>query len=77
MAEKKKITMKYWDSLSENSRYRVLRRLFSNFSDSLNHDYAKEKAKDLDWMWHVIQRHTKMPVGECYYKTCVDNVWMM
>lgn len=77
MAEKKKITMKYWDSLSEDSRYRVLRRVFSNFPDSTNKDYAKEKAKSLDWMWSIIQRHVKQPTGESHYKTCTDNVWMM
>ena len=77
MADKKKITRKYWDSLSEDSRFRALRKVFSNFSDSVNRDYAKEKAKNLDWMWTIIQRHVKMPVGESHYKTCIDNTWLM
>lgn len=78
MTDKKKITMKYWDSLEEGSRYRVLRKLFSNFPDGINHQNAKEKAKDLDdWIWKIIQRHVKQPVGESHYKTCTDNVWMM
>lgn len=77
MADKKKITMKYWDSLEEGSRYRALRKVFSNFPDSSNHQYAKEKAKDLDWMWGIIQRHVKQPIGESHYKTCIDNTWLM
>ena len=75
--DKRKITQKYWNSLSVDSRYRALRKVFSNFSDSTNHDYAKLKAKDIDWMWSIIQRHVKQPVSEGYYKTCVDNTWMM
>lgn len=75
--DKRKITQKYWNSLSVDSRFRALRKVFSNFSDSTNHDYAKLKAKDIDWMWSIIQRHVKQPVSESYYKTCVDNTWMM
>ena len=75
--DKRKITQKYWNSLSVDSRYRALRKVFSNFSDSTNHDYAKLKAKDLDWVWSIIQRHVKQPVCQSYYKTCVDNTWMM
>jgi hypothetical protein len=75
--DKRKITQKYWNNLSVDSRYRALRKVFSNFSDSTNHDYAKLKAKDIDWMWSIIQRHVKQPVSESYYKTCVDNTWMM
>lgn len=78
MANKKKITQKYWDSLSEASRFRALRKVFSNFPDSVNHDYAKEKAKDLDWMWEIVQRHVKQPIGEnhYHYKTIIDNTWL-
>lgn len=76
MAEKKKITKKYWDSLSEDSRFRALRKVFSNFPDSVNHDYAKMKAKDLDWIWGIVEKHVKQPVGESFYKTCIDNTWI-
>ena len=77
MTNKKKITMKYWDSLEPSSRFRVLRKILSNFPDSVNHDYAKMKAKDLDFVWTLIQRHVKMPVGECHYRTCIHNCWLM
>lgn len=76
MADKKKITMKYWDSLEEGSRYRALRKVFSNFPDSVNKDYAKEKAKDLDWMWDIIQRHVKQPLDDSHYKTVIDKTWI-
>jgi len=74
--ETRRITQKYWDSLSEGSRYRALRKVFSNFSDSTNHDYAKEKAKDLDWMWEIIQRHVKQPLDSSHYKTVIDRTWI-
>ncbi|MBQ0142820.1 MAG: hypothetical protein KBT06_08500 [Prevotellaceae bacterium] len=78
MADKKKITMKYWDSLEEGSRFRALRKVFSNFPDSINRDYAKEKANKLDdWIWKIIQHHVKQPIGEKHYKTCIDNAWLM
>ncbi len=74
--ETKQITMKYWDSLSEGSRYRALRKVFSNFPDDVNHDYAKEKARDLDWMWEIIKRHVKQPTIETHYKTVIDKTWI-
>jgi len=72
----KRLTMKYWDSLSEDSRYRALRKVFSNFPDSTNRDYAKEKAKDLDWMWEVLVRHVKQPTNDSHYKTVIDRTWI-
>lgn len=77
MNKTKTITMKYWDSLSIDSRYRALRKVFSNFPDSVDRDYARLKAKDLDWMWKILQRHVKMPVGECNYRTYIDRTWLM
>ena len=76
MAETKKITQRYWNSLPESSRYRALRKVFSNFSDIVNEGYSKEKAKDLGWMWKIIQRHVKMPAGKSYYKTVIDRTWI-
>lgn len=73
---KKKITKKYWDSLEEGSRYRALRKVFSNFSDETNKVNVKEKAKDLSFIWDIIVRHVKQPVGESHYKTIIDNTWI-
>ena len=73
---KKRISQRYWDSLSEESRYRALRKVFSNFSDSTNHDYAKEKARNLDWVWGMIQRHVKQPTLPSEYKTVIDRTWI-
>jgi RNAse (barnase) inhibitor barstar len=75
MATTKKITMKYWDSLPEDSRYRALRKVLSNFSDETNHQYAKEKAKDLDFVWDIIKRHVKQPI-DSHYKTVIDHTWI-
>lgn len=72
----KRLTKKYWDSLSEGSRYRALRKVFSNFPDSINRDYAKQKAKALDWEWDIIQRHIKEPTDSNHYKTVVDRTWI-
>lgn len=76
MANTKRLTMRYWDSIPEDSRYRALRKVFSNFPDNLNRDYAKEKAKNLDWMWEVLVRHVKQPIGESHYKTVIDRTWI-
>ena len=73
---KRNMTMKYWDSLSEDSRYRALRKVFSNFPDTVNRDYAKEKAKDLDWLWDIIVRHVRIPLDNSHYKTVIDKTWI-
>lgn len=75
-AATKKMTMKYWDSIPESSRFRALRKVFSNFPDEVNENYAKEKAKDLDWLWDIITRHVKQPVGGRVYKTVIDHTWI-
>lgn len=72
----KRITKKYWDSLTEGSRYRALRKVFSNFPNTTNEDYSKKKASELDWMWDIIQRHVKQPVNETHYKTVIDRTWI-
>lgn len=74
--ETKRLTKKYWDSLSEGSRYRALRKVFSNFSDSINRDYAKQKAKELDWEWDILVRHVKEPIDSSHYKTVIDRTWI-
>lgn len=74
--ETKKITKKYWDSLSEDSRYRALRKVFSNFPDNVNRDYAKLKANQMDWVWDILAKHTKQPVGDSPYKTIIDKTWI-
>lgn len=76
MPSTKRLTMKYWDSISEDSRYRALRKVFSNFPDSLNRDYAQEKAKNLDWIWDILVRHVKQPIGDSHYKTVIDRTWI-
>lgn len=72
----KKMTKKYWDSLSEDSRYRALRKVLSNFPDTVNRDYAKQKAKDLDWLWEIIVRHVRIPEDNSWYKTVIDKTYL-
>lgn len=76
MPTTKRLTMSYWDSLSDDSRYRALRKVFSNFPDDVNRDYAQEKAKNLDWIWDILVRHVKQPIGESHYKTVIDKTWI-
>lgn len=76
MKDSKRLTMKYWDSISEDSRYRALRKVFSNFSDSANRDNAKQKAKNLDFLWDIIVRHVKQPIDSTHYKTVIDRTWI-
>lgn len=71
----KTLTKKYWDSLPEASRYRALRKVFSNFSDSILKDYAKMKAKEFDWEWDILKKHVK-PTEDTHYKTHVDGVYL-
>lgn len=77
MAATKKLTMRYWDSLSDDSRFRALRKVFSNFPDNVNRDYAQDKAKELDdWIWKILVRHVKQPLGNTFYKTYIDRTFI-
>ena len=69
------MTQKYWNSLSEDSRFRALRKVCSNFPDSVNRDYAKQKAKDLGFVWDLIVRHVKQTTDP-HYKTYIDRTYI-
>ena len=77
MNNTKKMTMKYWNSLEEGSRYRALRKVLSHFSDDSLKDLAKETAKGLGCLWQLVLLNVKRPVGDSHYKTVVyDHVWI-
>jgi len=75
-ATSKRITQRYWNSLEEGSRYRCLRKVLSNFSDDTLHTYAKLKAREMGFVWEIVQSHVKQPIGENHYKTIVDRTWI-
>lgn len=72
--EKKKMTIKYWNTLSEDSKYRALCFVFgpNKFSAEM---YSKEKPNLKDGMWQLIFRKIRQTDGG-YYKTCVGNCYI-
>ena len=72
MAEKK-MTQKYWKSLSEDSKYRALCFVFGQNTLSAEM-YSKETPNLKDPMWRLIFRKIRQ-AGDGFYKTCVNRTY--
>ena len=78
MARKtKKMTLRYWNSLSEGSKKRALTYCFpihpSTVEMLLN---EKPDPNDGTW-WAYVWKKVRIPVGMGSYKTCVNNTYLM
>lgn len=72
MAQTKKMTLKYWNSLSEGSRKRALQYCFPihpAIVDMLLHERANTKN---DW-WEIVFKKVRIPAPGSYYKTVVNG----
>lgn len=69
------MTAKYWDSLEENTRYRALKAVLITFSESTLRSTAKEKAKEMDFIWEIVQKRVRM-TNDDYYPVCVNGIYI-
>lgn len=76
----KKLTIKYWNSLSKDSKKRALSYVFP-VNDSLVEMLANEdpRPKDSPW-WKIVFSKVKEVLPDSYgsrpYKTCVNRVYL-
>lgn len=75
MAKTKKMTVKYWNSLSEGSRKRALTWVFPTMPACVEMLLNEKPHKVNDrgeWWWMVFSK-VRIPEKTDYYKTCVNG----
>lgn len=74
MATTKKISIKYWNTLSKGSKERALRACYPNNNAIVN--MLMEQKPDLkDFFWKRAFTMIKIPDSGSFYKTCVNKVY--
>jgi hypothetical protein len=71
----KKMTIKYWKTLSRGSKYRALCFVFGPHQ-CLANIYADEKPNLKDGMWKLIFKKIHIPEDHSHYKTCVNQTYI-
>ena len=77
MAQKtKKMTIKYWASLSDGSKKRALTYVFP-LHKAIVEMLMNEKPdpKNSDW-WKMVFKKVRIPSPGSYYKTVVNNTYL-
>lgn len=73
MATTKKISIKYWNTLSKGSKERALRACYPN-ADGIVKMMLEQKPDLKDFFWKRAFSMIKIP-DNYYYKTCVNRVY--
>ena len=79
MARTKKMTLKYWDSLSEGSKRRALTCVFP-LHKSIVDMLLDDKPKPKEFWWGLVWRKVRIPEADSngyrHYKTVVNNTYI-
>ena len=71
----RKLTIKYWNSLSEGSRKRALQFCYPTLPATVDMLLNEKPKKDNPW-WKKIFDMVRIPNGDSYYKTAVNNTYI-
>lgn len=73
----KKMTLRYWNSLSEGSKKRALTYCFPIHPSTVEMLLSeKPDPNDRAW-WAYVWKKVRIPVDMGSYKTCVNNTYLM
>ena len=71
----KKLTIKYWNSLSEDSKRRALQHCFPTMKPVVEMLLAEKPEKDKHW-WKTIFDKVRIPETYGSYKTVVNQTYL-
>lgn len=71
----KKMTLKYWNSLSESSRKRALQFVFP-IHLAIVEMLMNEKPNLKSGWWQIVFEKVRIPCPGSYYKTVVNNTYL-
>ena len=76
MAQKtKKMTLKYWNSLSDGSKKRALQYCFPIHPAIVEMLMNEKPNLKSDW-WKMVFKKVRIPAPGSYYKTVVNNTYL-
>ena len=75
MGKTKKMTIKYWNTLSVGSRKRALQFCYPTLPAAVDM-LLNEKPNKTDSWWKYIFDKVRIPNGDSYYKTVVDHTYI-
>ena len=71
----RKLTIKYWNSLEEGSRKRALQHCFPTLPATVDM-LLNDKPNKIDSWWRYVFDKVRIPNGDSYYKTVVNNTYI-
>ena len=75
MAKTKKMTLKYWNSLSAGSKKRALQYCFPIHPAIVEMLMNEKTDLKSDW-WQMVFKKVRIPAPGSYYKTVVNNTYL-
>ena len=75
MRKTKRMTIKYWNTLSEGSRKRALQFCYPTLPTTVDMLLNEKPKKDNPW-WKRVFDKVRIPNGDSYYKTVVDHTYI-
>ena len=75
MGKTKKMTIKYWNTLSVGSRERALQFCYPTLPAAVDMLLNEKPKKDNPW-WKRVFDKVRIPNGDSYYKTVVDHTYI-
>ena len=69
------MTIKYWNSLEEGSRKRVLLHCFPTLPEVADMLLNEKPKKNNPW-WKYVFNKVRIPNKDSYYKTVVNNTYI-
>ena len=75
MGKTKKMTIKYWNTLSVGSRKRALQFCYPTLPATVEMLLNDKPRKDDPW-WERVFDKVRIPDGDSYYKTVVDHTYI-
>ena len=75
MGKTKKMTIKYWNTLSVGSRKRALQFCYPTLPAAGDMLLNEKPKKDNPW-WKRVFDKVRIPNGDSYYKTVVDHTYI-
>ena len=71
----RKLTIKYWKSLSEGSRKRALQFCYPTLPATVDMLLNEKPKKDSPW-WKRVFNMVRIPDEDSYYKTVVNHTYI-
>lgn len=71
----KKLTIKYWNSLSVDTKARAIKCVFPLMGNSLNYLVHEKPDPKSDTWWQLILKKVHIPSDNSHYKFIVNNTY--